>query len=455
MITANIVSLSDTNNYHRIDPDFYRPEFIDVETKIKKQNVKLWGKLGGFFLTGPFGSEFKVENYVRDSKYRYVRGKDVKEFFLQDDDNVYIPEKDFLRLKKYSLSEGHILISVVGTLGNTAVVDKTVPPAIFSCKSTAYVPGNIEPFYLIAYLNCKYGRLLLERRVRGAVQTGLNIGDLRSLPIFYPNNKFQRKTAELVISSKENLDKSVSFYSQAQNLILSELGLQNFRLKDNLSYDVGLSETSTVRRIDAEYFNPSYVELIERISRKCEMKLLNKVIMSFKKGVEVGGEKYKNEGFPFIRVSSISKEGLVDKDQKYISEEDYLQLKNKFEPKEGEILLTKDATPGLAYHVKEPIKGIVSSGIIRLSVKDINPEYLCLCINTLIGQFQIERDGGGSVITHWKPSQIKKLQIPILPKSFQDKIAVLVQQSHEAQIQGKLLLEKAKKMVEDEIEKAK
>ena len=115
----------------------------------------------------------------------------------------------------------------------------------------------------------------------------------------------------------------------------------------------------------------------------------------------------------------------------------------------GEILLTKDATPGIAYVLREPIEGIISSGIMRLKLKeDIESEYLALCINSIIGQMQIERDAGGSIIIHWKPEQIKKLQIPILSKSIQQKIADLIRKSHEARKKAKGLLEEAKHKVE-------
>jgi type I restriction enzyme S subunit len=83
----------------------------------------------------------------------------------------------------------------------------------------------------------------------------------------------------------------------------------------------------------------------------------------------------------------------------------------------------------------------------------IEAEYLALCINFIIGQMQIERDAGGSVISHWKPEQIKKLQVPIFSKSTQQKIADLVRQSHHARKKAKELLEKAKREVEELIEK--
>ena len=65
---------------------------------------------------------------------------------------------------------------------------------------------------------------------------------------------------------------------------------------------------------------------------------------------------------------------------------------------------------------------------------------------------QIERDAGGSVIAHWKPEQIKKLQVSILSKSIQQKIADMVHQSHQASKKAKELLEKAKREVEESIE---
>lgn len=108
----------------------------------------------------------------------------------------------------------------------------------------------------------------------------------------------------------------------------------------------------------------------------------------------------------------------------------------------------------IAYVVKELVEGIIASGILKSKINEseIDKEYLALCINSLIGRLQIERDCGGSVIIHWKPEQIKELQIPILPRETQQKIAELVKQSHEARNRAKELLEEAKRKVEEAIE---
>lgn len=100
------------------------------------------------------------------------------------------------------------------------------------------------------------------------------------------------------------------------------------------------------------------------------------------------------------------------------------------------------------------VEGIISSGILRLKLKDkeIENEYLALYLNSVIGQMHAERDGGGSIITHWKPEQIKNVLIPILSKQTQTEISDLVKKSHESRKRAKLLLGQAKKEVEGLIE---
>jgi restriction endonuclease S subunit len=451
MAVMSLVNRSQLEGTKRLDAEYYQPAYLNLEHGILRAgSYTVWNQIDGQFVTRPFGSEFTVDNYVASSPYRYVRGQDVKEFFLRGTDNVYIPQKDFERLSKYALTEGDILVSVVGTLGNTAVVDKGVLPAIFSCKSTLFRSKAVNPFYFIAYLNCRAARTLLQRKVRGAVQTGLNIDDLRSLPIFLPKRHLQDKIAQIVLDAKGNYDVSNSLCSQAETLLLEELRLKNFKPKYELSYTANLSIAFSAHRADAEYFQPCYENLVVQLTEAIEMKPLRHFLLDIKKGTEIGGEQYQEEGKPFIRVSNISVSGLIERDQKYLDEELYEELAGQYKPKVGELLLTKDATPGIAYVVKESIKGIISSGILRLAIDEtkIDKEYLALCINSLIGKLQIERDGGGSVIRHWRPGQIKRLLVPVLPHGTQQKIASLVQQSHEARKKAKELIEKSKRAVE-------
>ena len=155
-------------------------------------------------------------------------------------------------------------------------------------------------------------------------------------------------------------------------------------------------------------------------------------------------------------MSNLSKFELSDNNQQFISEELYNELKIH-QPKQGEILLSKDATPGMAYFLnEEPQKMIVSGGILRLKMdsQQILPEYLTLVLNSVIVQKQIERDAGGSIINHWRPDQVKATLIPIFKKNEkQKKIKELVEKSFNDRKLSKSLLEIAKLGVEMAIEK--
>lgn len=311
MITYSIIKKSQLEGSHRLDAEYYQPEYLDLENKLKEtKTYKTWRDIEGKFVTGPFGSEFNVENYISNGRYRYIRGKDVKEFFLTDNDNVYIPEKDFKRLNKYALQNSDLLVSVVGTLGNVAIVDNTTLPAIFSCKSTVFRTKQINPYYFLAYLNSKYGEKLLERSVRGAVQTGLNIDDLKDLLVFIPSPIIQENIGEMIENSKSELENSKSLYSQAENLLLEELGLKDYKPENELWNVVNLSEVKKADRIDPEYFQPRYKKLESKIggySHKPLEKILENVPAKFDPA------KQPDKLFKYVELSNINASiGIID-----------------------------------------------------------------------------------------------------------------------------------------------
>ena len=125
-------------------------------------------------------------------------------------------------------------------------------------------------------------------------------------------------------------------------------------------------------------------------------------------------------------------------------------------PKKNTILLSKDGTVGIAYKVDEDLNVITSGALLHLRIRnniDILPDYLTLILNSSVVSLQAEKDAGGSIIQHWKPSEIEKVIIPILNKETQQTISDKIQESFHLRKESKDLLKQAVKMVEDEIEK--
>ena len=69
-----------------------------------------------------------------------------------------------------------------------------------------------------------------------------------------------------------------------------------------------LSNTQEVGRIDAEYFQPKYEDVIDKIKKyKCGYALLENFIENYSTGYPYKSEKYQNSGVPVIRIANIEK----------------------------------------------------------------------------------------------------------------------------------------------------
>jgi len=443
MITYSIIDKSQLEGAHRLDAEYYQPEYLEIIENLDKLKAVPIKEIAINPKRKFIPKENEIFQYIEISEVDLTTG----EYNKSEIQGQNAPDR-----AQWVIKQSDVIVSTVRPIRNAVSLIREDAKNLVSSSGFAVLESRkIEPEYLFVYLKSQPIVKLLDRLTTATMYPAITTDDILSTKIFLGDVNFRKEIKDKVIEAQEELEKSKCFYSQAEDLLLEELGLRDFKPDEDSSYTVNLSDVKSAHRTDAEYFQPKYEKLLSKI-KKQNVKLLGDLV-TMKKGFEPGSEEYQNEGKLFIRVSSISKHGIIDKDQKYLSDELYQKLRKDYEPKIGEILLTKDATPGIAYVLKEPVEGIIAGGILRLKLKEeIENEYLTLCINSIIGQSQIERDAGGSVIEHWKPEQVKNLQIPILPKSTQQKIADLVRQSHESRKKAKQLLEEAKRKVEEFIE---
>lgn len=447
----SIIQKSQLEGAHRLDAEYYQPEYLEVENKLEGVKTSLLKDLSLSIKKGIF--DLSPDNYL-DKGIPLLRTTDAKDPLTDFSTVVFISDEIHKKHSVTTLYPHDLVFTKIGaSIGDVAMLPELFPKYNFS-QNVAGVRLNeqkIKSGYLLAFLLSKFGRKQIIRSQMISGQGKLELADLRNLAIPVLQVNYQNAISKLVSQAQVLKNDSLNYYVQAENLLLEELGLTDFEPREDLSFVTNLSEVVEASRADADFFQPKYEELISKIKNKNAKKLGD--LVSMKKGFEPGSGEYQEEGKLFIRVSSLSRFGIDSTDQKYLSEELYQKLKTDFEPKIGEVLLTKDATPGIAYVVKEPVEGIISGGILRLTVREgIETEYLALCINSIIGKMQAERDAGGSVISHWKPEQIRNLLIPVLPKYTQQKIADLVRRSHEARKKSKKLLEEAKTKVEEMID---
>jgi restriction endonuclease S subunit len=157
---------------------------------------------------------------------------------------------------------------------------------------------------------------------------------------------------------------------------------------------------------------------------------------------------------PYIRGTDLKNGTINTDDLAYISPEDQIEIKKA---KEGDVVVTRVGTIGLSARIpKECEGGTISDNLIRLRFdqQKLSSYYLALFLGSLLGVNLMIKNSRGSVQQRLNQETLKEVIIPLLPLSTQQKIASLVQQSHEARKKAKELLEVAKKAVEIAIEKS-
>jgi len=200
-------------------------------------------------------------------------------------------------------------------------------------------------------LNSKQGRELLIRKERGAIQKGLNLDDLRFLPIPIFTSVFEKNIENCVFIANNILDKAKIAYNSAETRLLSALGMDNFVPSNEPVAVKSFTESFGISgRLDAEYYQSKYEELLKRLSCfKCKKLAGSDGVVSIKKSIEPGSEYYGDDGVPFVRVSDITKFGIQSPEIKIPANLTELR------PKKDTILLSKDGSVGIAYKVESDL----------------------------------------------------------------------------------------------------
>ena len=443
---VNYQSVVGSSHSMRFDAEFFHPDYLEVQEQLEAISSH---RLIDFQVKIRHPKEIK-RNYV-DEGILFLRAQNVRPLSIDLTSNpVYISEEDAKRLQENTIHHKDILITRSGTAGLCAIYLEN-KRAISSSHTFIVKSGNLNPFFLTVFLNTKYIRALIEKGKYGSLQPEIAPYFLYQIPM--PTwDSLPSVIEKTYLQSKDLTELSKTRYVEAQTILLAELGLTDWQPKHQLTFVKSFSDTARAERIDADYFQPKFDEIVNAIKNYAGGWDTLGNLTTLKKCVEVGSKEYIESGIPFVRVSNLSPYEITQ--EKYISEELYAEL-TAHQPKQGEILFSKDATPGIAYYLREaPEKMIPAGGILRLESKTdkIRNEYLTLVLNSILTQEQVNRDVGGSVILHWRPDQVAGTVIPILHQEKQAEIEQKVCESFNGRKHAKDLLEHAKRAVEIAIE---
>ena len=426
----------------RIDGEYWRPDFIRNSRRISG------GKPLADFVE-PNIANIKSSPIHRDFAYLEISKISLENLAYETTPVAVGAEPDRAH---HILAKGDVVVSTVRPNRNAvALIEQD---GIIGSSGLAVLRAKgIEPEYLFAFCKTNYFIQCLVRANKATMYPAVAVKDVLNTPLLVAAQPFRAHIAEIINDSVAGVSRSRELYAAAQTRLLAEVGLTAWQPRPPSTYVQSFAAAWSAGRMDAEYFQPKYGEIVAAIKGYPGGWDTLGNLAAMQRGIEVGSGEYLEEGIPFVRVSNLSPFDLTE--EKYISESRYSEIAAQHQPQSGEILLSKDATPGIAHYLSEPPRPMIpSSGILRLRNKTgrLNNECLTLILNSLMTREQANRDVGGSVIMHWRPEQIAEVVIPLIAPETQAQIREQVAESAYLRRQSRQLLEGAKTAVELAIE---
>jgi restriction endonuclease S subunit len=441
------------NLTQRIDSEYFKKEYLRVTEKIENQKFDILSEIGQ--IKGgkrlPIGENFSEEGVP------YIRAQDIKNSFIDYFNSPKISMQLHKILQRYQTKKNDVLITNVGnSIGDVGIVKFDIEKCNLTENAVKVISEKILPEFLFIFLLSKYGNLQICRESVGTAQPKLAIERINLFKVPLLPFDFQNKIREFVNNSHLKREQSQSLYRQAEDLLIETIGLKNLKPSEKGTNIKSFKESFLATgRLDAEYYQPKFEEIIAKVKKQPYDLLSN--LVTIKKSIEPGSDVYTDEGLPFIRVSDYNKFGISTPDKclsTAFCEENTNLLKSLY-PKKEMILFSKDGSVGTAYMLREDMQAVTSGAILHLTVKDktkVLPEYLTLALNSEVVKRQAERDAGGSIILHWRISEVENVVVPVVDYKIQQQIAALIEESFALRKESERLLEEAKGMVEREIE---
>lgn len=401
-------------------------------------------------MSGPFGSTLKGDAYLSSGDIAFIRVQNIKGGFdINDNDLVYISNKDNEKIKSSSLQEGDLILSKVGnSIGYFAKVSSDLGKCNISennigIKLSSY--SDIEKSFILTYLNAKYANKLVLRRKSGNAQPKINVDDLCRIPILiFP--KLSENIHNLIQLHEAYLNQSILSYKQAEDILNKELGITNIENTKNYSVKSFSESFGESNRLDAEYYQDKYDSIKELLDTKENVQSLCHIYDN--NYIPTNKQKYQ-----YIELSNIGVNGEISGVEFFNGKE--LPTRARRLVKKNQVIISsvEGSLQSCALITEEYNGALCSNGFFIIDSDCISSETLLILFKSVPIQSLLKQRCSGTILTAISNDELKKIPLPFIKLIVQKEITQKVQESFKLRKDSKNLINVAIRAVEIAIEK--
>ena len=304
-----------------------------------------------------------------------------------------------------------------------------------------------QKYSIWAYLHSNFG---YRQMIKTASQTGQphltvpNSAELKMPKWIETNNRF----SESYLKAQKLLFEARKIYAEAEEILLSELSLKDWKPNNENVSVKRLSDFASSGRLDAEYYQIKYDEIENKIKSSSYDLLSNVMEIKDKNFNPAGKAVYK-----YIELANIGSAGEITGFTEDFGEN--LPGRARRLVHTGDLLISsiEGSLQSCAIITEDYDNALCSTGFYVVSPKMMNVETLLVLLKSDCIQSLLKRGCSGTILTSIAKDELSKILLPIISGETQELIAEKIQESFILRAESKQLLEQAKRMVEDKIEK--
>ncbi|MCH9661921.1 MAG: restriction endonuclease subunit S [Bacteroidetes bacterium] len=460
----SIIQTSNLDNIvFRLDAEYYHPSHINLEKKLNRlPRVSIHDACGTCDCSAFYPSIVPYYNF-EGTGIPFLRVNEIQNGLLNlTGDTAFLPKK-ILDENKTTIAKccsGDLIIAKGGnSLAKVALLTEAFK-TYSVCRDVIVLRtqelSKINRYYLWMFLHSTIGQQLLLRTASQTGQPHLTLEAIKQIKIPLFSDSFQNNFDWLYKESQRLKSESESKYKEAQCLLLSELGLTNWKPKHKLSFIKNYSDAEQAERIDAEYYQPKYDEIKHYLSKKSKgyikdfFQIIGGKNVTYTDSGEIGVIKTKqvlNAHLAYNVESRVKKE-CVDNIKAPILQNLDVVFASMGVGSLGKSALYYAADSSKSFTIDSTLK------ILRCKPgKGYSPEVLQIFLKCLVGQELIYQNiVGSSGIINIYEDYIYKIPLPDINPKLQTKIQKQVTDSHSLRKKSKRLLKHANQTIEMAIE---